>query len=460
MLRSNSPSCSHENTDCKVIVSPSQRTISARMISLFVLFVFVALTLKCANLDFVFQQIPSSDSEGVAQLKICPAIKQRFEVTYNRVTPYGTIVYQCRELIDIGELGYGGEFHCCTKRFWANDIVANLFQNLGQLIGKWISEWVNDPIADTTSLLSLWCLDLVRNPITPMLHCERFFDSKTGIAHGIGLVTKLVYGSACGLLVLICLYGTCQPRLGLSSFFKLKILHFISAALLMAGPALLHSTFLIHEAFVCLQHDGCYTGYADFGKAVASTIKGGLMASAGVLAHMIDSLVGVTVGGFWLGWIGESIALISLVAYLVFTGFYIAQLLILLFEAGLQTFIISASIILGPIFLVCVAVRETEKFARGYIAAWLELSLWVVAWAVLFQTWVGVMFADLNPLFKLIVSTMIVQIMIYTPFAISLLKFSPMSKYLSMNPVSGFAFGIADLCSSVLQTKHSFFPPG
>jgi hypothetical protein len=438
---------------------PPHRDSRARTISLLVLFVFSALVLTFANLDFVLQLIPSSDSEGVARLAIRPAIKQLSEVKYARVTVYGTYVYQCRELIDIGDLGYGADSYGCTKKFFANDIFENLFQNVGQLISKWISEWVNGPIADAASWLSLRCLDLVKHPITAILRVDHFFQLMNGNAHAVGLTNKLVQGFACGLFVVISLFGSCRPKAGLLAYVKLKILHLISALLLIAGPVLLLTTTRIHEAFVSFQVDGCYTVYENFGKAVASSIKGGLMASAGMIAHLIAPLDNALVGGFWLGWIGESIALASLLAYLVFTGFYIAQLLVLLFEVSLQTFIILAHTLLGPIFLVCAAVRETDEFARGYVAAWLELYFWVVAWAVLFQTFVGAMFADLNPLFKLIVSTMLVQTMIFTPRAISCLRLSPMSKYMSMNPVSGFAFGIADLCASILQARHRFNQP-
>ncbi|MCC7530714.1 MAG: hypothetical protein IT342_19475 [Candidatus Melainabacteria bacterium] len=196
------------------------------------------------------------------------------------------------------------------------------------------------------------------------------------------------------------------------------------------------------------------------GRPLASAMKGGLMAGAGMLAHAFTPCVGSAYGGVMFVYVGEVVALFGLIYYSCVGVLIVAQLLYLLLLAASQSFYVVLHAVLGPMFLASGAYRRTSTIAAAYKTHWLELALWMVAWTAMLKSLRFVLFFDINPFYKIAISSVILQLMIFTPGFLSKLSLSPISKYLAIDPVRGIAAGVLQLVKAAIEIHKGLKAPG
>lgn len=347
------------------------------------------------------------------------------------------------------------------KRFYANDFISNLFQNVGQLVGKWISEWVNGLFSDAVKFLMRCIEALILNPFftlrgicNPAPHLENqilFFYFRSAI--------DLIYGVAGGYLLLSSLgkiksvdSSSAEQR---ASIFQCSVM----ALLLIAGPWIYRVGFQLTDVLVSRSFAFDLECTRPVGDALCSSLKGGLMAEAGLFAHAFAPLIDSTAGGIAIGFLGEIVAFFGLILYCCLSIVLIFQLVYVLIAALVQSFTFTLSIIAGPIALTCGGIRGLPKNSVAYVSVWIDLILWLSSWVILITALRCLLFSDLNPWFKILLAMCNLQAMIFAPLALSYLKLSPMSKYMGLNPIQGLSAGITQLAKLASEVSASFSAP-
>ncbi len=361
----------------------------------------------------------------------------------------GVIQNVTNTLLGTGELGYINETYMGIKRFWGDDIIGNLFQNIGQLIGKWISEWINGWVADTVRFLTAFLRTFVLNPNIAVNGIQNGpgAGQADDISPYIRAAADVMYGIAVDLLLLLfilCIWkywADAAWRGGAGLMGSVGRLIF-TAGLLLAWPTIY--AFIIQITNEMIQ--AIYFNSADdimrLDAAMASAVKGGLMAGAGLLAHAFAPVVGGAMGGLALGLVGEIVAFAGLVIYLIIGGILIAQLVYILVLKAIQTALLTAQYMFGPIFLVFFATPDTENVASGYVKSFVEVSLWTFVWVGLLKIMVIILFSDFNPWGKIIMAIGVLQLMIQVPSFLARAQISPMSDFVSAGLITGGILGI------------------
>jgi len=367
----------------------------------------------------------------------------------------GVIQNVTNTLLGTGELGYINDTYMGIKRFWGDDIIGNLFQNIGQLIGKWISEWINGWVADTVRFLTAFLRTFVLNPNIAVNGIQNGpgAGQPDDISPYIRAAADVMYGIAVDLLLLLfilCIWkywADAAWRGGAGLMGSVGRLIF-TAGLLLAWPTIY--AFIIQITNEMIQ--AIYFNSADdimrLDAAMASAVKGGLMAGAGLLAHAFAPVVGGAVGGLALGLVGEIVAFAGLVIYLIIGGILIAQLIYILVLKAIQTALLTAQYMFGPIFLVFFATPDTESVASGYVKSFVEVSLWTFVWVGLLKIMVIILFSDFNPWGKIIMAIGVLQLMIQVPSFLARAQISPMSDFVSAGLITGGILGIGKALSS------------
>ena len=352
-------------------------------------------------------------------------------------------------LLGTGELGYINDTYMGIKRFWGDDIIGNLFQNIGQLLGKWISEWINGWVADTVRFLTAGLRTFVLNPNIAVNGIQNGpgAGQADDISPYVRAAADVMYGIAVDLLLLLfilCIWkywADAAWRGGAGLMGSVGRLIF-TAGLLLAWPTIY--AFIIQITNEMIQ--AIYFNSADdimrLDAAMASAVKGGLMAGAGLLAHAFAPVLGGAAGGLALGLVGEIVAFAGLVIYLIIGGILIAQLIYILVLKAIQTALLTAQYMFGPIFLVFFATPDTENVASGYVKSFVEVSLWTFVWVGMLKIMVIVLFSDFNPWGKIIMAVGVLQLMIQVPSFLARAQISPMSDFVSAGLITGGLLGM------------------
>src|SRR6185437_17096838 len=149
--------------------------------------------------------------------------------------------------------------------------------------------------------------------------------------------------------------------------------------------------------------------------ALASAVRGGILAGIGGLASAFAPLLGGAVAGGVGFMVGEVFAFAGLVVFLVLGGILIAELVYILVLKAIQTALLTAQYMFAPIFLVFFATPDTENVATGFVKAWVETSLWTFVWVGLLKILVIIMFSDYNPWGKILITVGVLQLLIQVP---------------------------------------------
>jgi hypothetical protein len=337
-------------------------------------------------------------------------------------------------------LGSINETYRGMHQWFNDDFIGNLFSQIGQLIGRWISELVNGWIADTVQFLAAFLRVFVLNPNIAVNGLNG--SQSDGISPYIRQGADVMYGIAVDLLLLLFIlaiwkyWAEAAWRGGGNLMGAVGRLIF-TAGLMLAFPTLYAFEIQITNEMIKAIYFNSSDQVMMLDAALASAIKGGILAGVGGLASAFAPLLGGIGLGFIGGTVGQLFAFAGLVIFMILGGILIAELIYLLVLKAIQTALLTAQYMFAPVFLVFFATPDTENICSGFIKAWVETSLWTFVWVGLLKILVIVMFSDYNPWGKILMAVGVLQMMIQVPSFLARAQISPMSDFIS----AGLIFG-------------------
>jgi hypothetical protein len=362
-----------------------------------------------------------------------------------------SLVYQAAEqgssgvLDDVGNilnasLGSVNETYRGLHQFYKDDIVGRLFAQVGQLIGKWIQELINGWIADTVQFLAKVLRIFVLNPNIAINGLNGSSDDQ--ISPKVRQAADIMYGIAVDLLLLLFIlaiwkyWAEASWRGGGNLMGAVGRLIF-TAGLILAWPTLFAFEVQITNEMIKAIYFNSASEIIALDAALASAVKGGLLAGLGGVMSAFAPIIGGAAGGIAAGTVGEVIGFFGLVTFLILGGILIAELVYILILKAIQTALLTAQYMFGPIFLVFFATPDTENVATGYVKSFVETSLWTFVWVGLLKLMVIILASDFNPWGKILMAIGILQMMIQVPSFLARAQISPMSDFISAGLVTG-----------------------
>ena len=263
-----------------------------------------------------------------------------------------------------------------------------------------------------------------------------------GISPYIRQAADVMYGIACDLLLLLFIlaiwkYWAEAAWRGAGNLMGAVGRLIFTAGLLLAFPTLYAFEIQITNEMIKAVYFNNPQQVNMLDTALASAVRGGILAGVGGLASAFAPLLGAAVGGAIGGLVGEVFAFAGLVVFLILGGILIAELVYILVLKAIQTALLTAQYMFAPIFLVFFATPDTENVASGFVKAWVETSLWTFVWVGLLKVLVIVMFSDYNPWGKILMAIGVLQMMIQVPSFLARAQISPMSDFISAGLITG-----------------------
>jgi len=352
--------------------------------------------------------------------------------------------------------------------FWGDDIISNLFANIGQLIGKWLTEFINGWVSDTVQFLTGFLRVFVLNPNIAVNGMSNVpgGGSSDDISPFIRQGADVMYGIAVDLLLLLfilCIWkywAEASWRGGGNLVGAVGRLIFTSG-LMLAWPTIYAFEIQITNEMIKAVYFNSADQVSALDAAMAAAVKGGLMAGAGLIANAtapvagqaFGGLLGTGPGGIALGTVGNLVAFVGLIIYLILGGILIAELVYILVLKAIQTALLTAQYMFAPIFLVFFATPDTENVTSGFVRSFVEVSLWTFVWVGLLKIFVIMILSDFNPWGKIILAVGILQMMIQVPSFLARAQISPMSDFISAGLISGGLLNAGKALGSTLQSR-------
>lgn len=360
------------------------------------------------------------------------------------------------QLLQGSELAQYNDTYAGMKAFWGDDMVSNFFANIGQVIGRWVTEFINGWISDAVQFLTAFLRTFVLNPNIAVNGLNTNPNGANGsnknddISPYIRQGADTMYGIAVDLLLLLfilCIWkywADAAWRGGAGLMGSVGRLIF-TAGLLLAWPTIYAFEIQITNEMI----KAIYFNSADqvmmLDAAMAAAVKGGLVATAGLLANtfapvlgsVVGGVAGAGAGGMVLGTVGGIVSFVGLIIYLILGGILIAELIYILVLKAIQTALLTAQYMFAPIFIVFFATPDTESVCSGFVRSFVEVSLWTFVWVGLLKIMVIILFSDFNPWGKIVMAVGVLQLMIQTPSFMARAQISPMSDFISAGLLTG-----------------------
>ncbi len=387
---------------------------------------------------------------------------------------YGTMSQNVNSLL-VGNtnLDQYNETYLGLHTFFGNDIVGNLFTNIGQLFGKWLSELIDGWVAQAAQFLTAFLRTFVLNPniaVNGLASTPGGPVVNDGISPYIREGANIMYGIAIDLLLLLfilCIwrYWVDAAWRGNNNLMGAVGRLIFTAGLLLAWPTLYAFEIQITNEMIKAIYFDSTSQVLMLDSAIASAIKGGLVAGGSLLVNAFAPVLGATlggvaagsVGGVLAGGIGEVISYAALVIYLVLGVALISELIYILVLKAIQTALLTAQYMFAPIFLVFMATPDTENIASGFMRSFVEVSLWTFVWVGLLKVLVIILFSGYNPWGQIVLCVGVLQIMIQVPSFMSRAQISPMSDYISAGMVTGGLVSMAQSMGKAARARTGQF---
>jgi hypothetical protein len=354
-------------------------------------------------------------------------------------------------------LGSINETYRGMHQWFNDDFIGNLLSQIGQLIGKWISELVNGWISDAVQFLASFLRVFVLNPNIAINGLNG--SPSDGISPYIRQGADVMYGIAVDLLLLLFIlaiwkyWAEAAWRGGGNLMGAVGRLIFTSG-LMLAFPTLYAFEIQITNEMIKAIYFNSSDQVMMLDAALASAIKGGILAGVGGLTSAFAPLLGTVTLGFVGATVGQIFAFAGLIIFTILGGILIAELIYLLVLKAIQTALLTAQYMFAPIFLVFFATPDTESIASGFIRAWVETSLWTFVWVGLLKILVIIMFSDYNPWGKILMAVGVLQMMIQVPSFLARAQISPMSDFISAGLIF---YGVKSMVGALGNGVNSLF---
>ncbi len=340
-------------------------------------------------------------------------------------------------------------------QWFKDDLVGNLFSNIGQLIGKWLSELINGWIADTVQYLAQFLRIFVLNPNVAVNGLNG--QQNDGISPYIRQGADVMYGIAVDLLLLLfilCIwkYWAEASWRGAGNLMGPVGRLIFTAGLLLAWPTIYAFEVQITNEMIKAIYFNSNDQLAMLHYALATTVKGGLIAAGAGALTVFAPILGNLAFGAAAPLVGSLFYFASLVIFTILGGVLIAELVYLLVLKAIQTALLVAQYMFAPIFLVFFATPDTENIAVGYVRAFVETSLWSFVWVGLLKVMVIIIYSNFNPWGKILIAIGVLQLMIQVPSFLARAQISPMSDFISAGLVTGGLFKAMSGVGGILST--------
>lgn len=373
------------------------------------------------------------------------------------------------------------ETYTGLNQFWNDTIIGKFFNNFLPWIGKNVSEFIYGWIPSAVSYLSRALEIFVLNPniaVNGLANDPRFTISNTpaaregqsyinAIAPEVRKLADIMYGIAVDLLLLLfvlCIWkfwADASWGRGGSNIMGAVGRLITTSALLLAWPTIYAFWIQISNEMIKAIYFNSAGEMVAFDQAMATVIKGGLLAIGGLLLNALapvagaalGGLAGGPIGGLVGGTIGGFVAFAGLIIFLIFGGILIAQLVYLVTLKSIQTILLTAQYMFAPIFIVMFATPDTEDSCAGFIKSFVEVSLWSFVWVGFLRLLVIILTSDFSPWGKVVLGLGILQLMISVPAFIARAQISPMSDFLSAGMVTG---GLVNGAKAIASTGQTF----
>lgn len=400
-------------------------------------------------------------------------IQKNVDDIIRRDNPYGrneqlsTLIFQGTEqanymaqsdvnnLID-ESLGSINDTYSGLHQWFKDDIVGNLFGNIGQLIGKWVSELINGWVADTVNFLAGFLRVFVLNPNVAVNGLNN--SSNDGISPYIRQAADVMYGIAVDLLLLLFILAIWKYWIeaawrGAGNLMGAVGRLIFTAGLMLAWPTLYAFEVQITNEMIKAIYFNTFDQVMMLNSALASAVRGGILAGIGGLTNAFAPLLGGVLAGPVGMTIGEVFAFAGLVIFLILGGILIAELVYILVLKAIQTALLTAQYMFAPVFLVFYATPSTESVATGFVRAFVETSLWTFVWVGLLKIMVIIMFSNFNPWGKILIAIGVLQMMIQVPTFLARAQISPMSDFISAGLITGGLFKMLGWMGSTAKAR-------
>lgn len=325
-------------------------------------------------------------------------------------------------------------------KWYADDLIGNLFTNIGQLIGRWLSELINGWISDSVQYLAQFLRIFVLNPNIAVNGLNG--RTNDGISPYIRQGADTMYGIAVDLLLLLfilCIWrhwadaswkgaGNLMAPVGRLIF---------TAGILLAWPTICAFEIQITNEMIKAIYFNSNDQLAQLHLALATAVKGGLIAAGAGALSVFAPILGGAAAGSAGSMVSGGFYFASIVVFVILGGVLIAELVYLIVLKAIQTALLCAQYMFAPIFLVFFATPSTENIATGFIRACVETSLWTFVWVGLLKVMVIVIYSNFNPWGKILVAIGVLQLMIQVPAFLARAQISPMSDFISAGLISG-----------------------
>jgi hypothetical protein len=375
------------------------------------------------------------------------------------------VVTNVTNLLIGSNMGQPNEVYDGIKNFWNNDVISNLFSNIGQLIGRWIDELINGWVADAVQFLTAFLRTFVLNPniaVNGLQNTPGGGNSNDDISPYIRAAADVMYGIAVDLLLL--LFILCIWKFWVEASWRggAGMMGAVGRLIATAGLMLAWPTIYAFEIQITNEMiKAIYFNSADqvvmLDSAMAAVIKGGLLATTGLVANAFAPVIGAVAGGalgggaggLVMGTVGDIVGFAGLIIYLILGGILIAELVYIIVLKAIQTALLTAQYMFAPIFLVFFATPDTESVATGFVRSFVEVSLWTFVWVGLLKIMVIIIFSQFNPWGKIVMAVGVLQLMIQVPSFLARAQISPMSDFISAGLLTkGFMNGFSALSSA------------
>ncbi|HEY9715078.1 MAG TPA: hypothetical protein V6C72_16530, partial [Chroococcales cyanobacterium] len=376
----------------------------------------------------------------------------------------GVITNVNNQLLQSSDVGVMNDTYMGITKFWGDNIIGNLFSNIGQVIGRWLSELVNGPVSDAVRFLTGILRTFVLNPNIAVNGTQNTGPGATDdISPYVRQAADIVYGIAVDLLLLLFILSIWRYWTDAAVGGRGNLMGSVGRLIFTSGMMLAWPTFYAFEIQITNEmiqaiYFNSTSQVMMLDAAMATAVKGGLLAGLGLLAKVFAPVLG---GGAGLdsvaleagtSTIGGIVSFAGLLIFLVLGGILIAELIYIIILKATQTAILTAQYMFAPVFLVFFASPDTENIASGFVKSFVEVSLWTFVWVGMLKILVILLFSNFNPWGKIILAIGVLQLMVEVPGFLAKAQISPASDFVSAGLITA---GIAKMATSMGQKVSS-----
>jgi len=324
--------------------------------------------------------------------------------------------------------GRSNETYQGISQFWHDDLLGIFFAGINQTISHWLNHFFSGYLPDIISSLSSVVKSFFLNPNLAQITANA--NNPGDFSSLLKQLVNIIYGIALDLLFVLFIVSIWQYWTKASWQGNISAMSAVGRLICTIGIILAWPTVYSFEIELSNEMiSAIFANGADqlrlFDMAMANMFNIGMY--SGLLGTLMKSQM-IAVGVAHLSGFLSAIALLALCILAIVL---IYELVYLIALKAMQTALLTAQYVFGPVFLIFFATASTEKMATGYIRTFAETSVWSFIWIGLLKILVILMYANFNPWGKIITAIGILQLMMRVPQFLGRFKVSSASAFVN-----------------------------